>query len=91
MAVEFPIIGDVRGQGLFLGVELVDSKKNPLPKQTKYVLNRMKEHFILTSQDGPDNNVIKIKPPMIFSKENAKRVVGCFRKILKEDFMQNYE
>lgn len=86
---EFPIIGDVRGQGLFLGIELVDSKMNPLAEQTSYLANRMKDHGILMSTDGPDYNVLKIKPPMVFSKENANDLMYYLRKILKEDFMQN--
>ena len=91
LAKEFPIIGDVRGQGLFLGIELVDSERNPLAGQTEYLANRMKEHGILMSTDGPDHNVLKIKPPMVFSKENAKDVLLYLRKILTEDFMTCYE
>lgn len=84
---EFPIIGDVRGQGLFLGIELVDSELNPLADQTDYLANRMKDHGILMSTDGPDHNVLKIKPPMVFSKENAEDVLYCLQRILAEDFM----
>lgn len=90
LAEEFPIITDVRGQGLFLGIELTDSNLNPLPKQTKYLINRMKEHGILMSSDGPDNNVLKLKPPMVFSKENADDVIKYLRKILSEDFMTHF-
>jgi 4-aminobutyrate aminotransferase-like enzyme/Ser/Thr protein kinase RdoA (MazF antagonist) len=88
LASEFPIIGDVRGQGLFLGIELVDIHLNPLPQQTTYLVNRMKDFGILMSTDGLDYNVIKIKPPMVFTKENAQELIYYLRKILKEDFMQ---
>lgn len=88
MAQEFPIIGDVRGQGLFLGVELVDRQMNPLAAQTDYLANRMKDHGILMSTDGPDHNVLKIKPPIVFTLENAKDLLFYLRKILMEDFMQ---
>lgn len=87
LAKDFPIIGDVRGQGLFLGVELVDAQKNPLPDQTRYLINRMKEHKILMSSDGPDKNVIKIKPPMVFSEENSQELLKYLRNILDEDSM----
>lgn len=90
LSKEFPIIGDVRGQGLFLGFELVDAKMNPLAAQTDYLINRMKDHGILMSSDGPDHNVLKIKPPMVFSKENAKELIFYLRKILAEDFMRVY-
>lgn len=84
---EFPIIGDVRGQGLFLGIELVDNNLNPLEAQTNYLANRMKDHGILMSTDGPDHNVLKIKPPMVFSKENAEELIVYLRNIFNEDFM----
>ena len=84
----FPIIGDVRGQGLFLGIELVDTNMNPLAAQTDYLSNRMKDHGILMSTDGPDYNVLKIKPPIIFTKENAEELLFYLKKIFAEDFMQ---
>ena len=90
LAKEFPIIGDVRGQGLFLGFELVDSKMYPLADQTDYLINRMKDFGILMSSDGPDHNVLKIKPPMVFTIENAKELIFYLRKILSEDFMNVY-
>ncbi len=85
---EFPIIGDVRGQGLFLGIELVDTHMRPLAAKTDYLANRMKDHGILMSTDGPDHNVLKIKPPIIFTKTNAEELIFYLKKILKEDFMQ---
>ncbi len=88
LASEFPIIGDVRGQGLFLGIELVNNKMEPLAEQTGYLANRIKEHGILMSTDGPDHNVLKIKPPMVFSHENAEELIFYLRKILAEDFMK---
>ncbi|WP_396635784.1 aminotransferase class III-fold pyridoxal phosphate-dependent enzyme [Maribacter sp. R77961] len=88
LSKEFPIIGDVRGQGLFLGIELVDANMNPLEAQTDYLANRMKDHGILMSTDGPDHNVLKIKPPIIFTEDNAEELVFYLRKIFSEDFMQ---
>jgi 4-aminobutyrate aminotransferase-like enzyme len=85
---KFPIIGDVRGQGLFLGIELVDEHLNPLAEKTAYVVNRMKEFGILMSSDGPNHNVIKIKPPLTFTIENAKEVIFYLHKIFGEDFMK---
>ena len=90
LSAKYPIIGDVRGQGLFLGIELVDLEKNPLAAETRYLANRMKEHGILMSTDGPDHNVLKIKPPMVFSKANAEDVLRYLDKILGEDFMDRF-
>ena len=84
----YPIIADVRGQGLFLGVEFTDDQKNPLPEKVAYLANRMKAHKILMSVDGPQNNVLKIKPPLVFSHRQAEELIQVLQKILKEDFMQ---
>jgi len=88
---KFPIIGDVRGQGLFLGFELVDTHKNPLPHKATYIANRMKDYAILMSTDGKDNNALKIKPPIVFSIENADELLLRLSSIFQEDFMQDFE
>ncbi len=87
---EFPIIADVRGEGLFLGFELTDSNKKPLPDQTNYLSNRMKQLGILMSIDGPDHNVMKIKPPLVFSKENAQELISRLKSVFAEDFMMEF-
>ncbi len=84
---QFPIIGDVRGEGLFLGFELNDSNKNPLPEHAAYLTDRMKQLGILMSIDGPDHNVLKIKPPMVFSKKNAEELIFRLKIVFGEDFM----
>ncbi|HLV14446.1 MAG TPA: aminotransferase class III-fold pyridoxal phosphate-dependent enzyme [Xanthomarina sp.] len=84
---EFAIVGDVRGQGLFLGFELTDENKNPLAEKAAYLANRMKDFGILMSTDGKDNNALKIKPPMVFSIENADELLGRLKQIFQEDFM----
>ena len=48
----------------------------------------MKDHSILMSSDGLDHNVLKIKPPLTFTKENAKEVIFYLHKIFGEDFMK---
>lgn len=88
---QFPIIGDVRGEGLFLGFELNDASKKPLAKHATYLANRMKDLGILMSTDGPNYNVLKIKPPIVFSLENAKELIFRLKLIFAEDFMMQYE
>jgi 4-aminobutyrate aminotransferase-like enzyme len=85
---EFSIIGDVRGQGLFLGFELTDENIIPLPDKAVYLANRMKDFGVLMSTDGKDNNALKIKPPMVFNMENADELLERLNQILKEDFMK---
>jgi len=86
----FPIIGDMRGHGFFLGFELVKNPepKLPAPKQTAYLSNRMRTLGILTSTDGPDHNVIKIKPPMVFNQANADFMLGMLERVFKEEMMK---
>lgn len=88
LAQKFPIIKSVRGKGLFLGIELVDKDLIPLSIQAEYLVNRMKYFGILMSTDGPDHNVIKIKPPIIFSQKNAEKVLFYLSKVMKEDLMR---
>ncbi len=85
-----PIIGDVRGQGLFLGIELVNDSLQPLGRHASYLANRMKAYGILMSTDGPDHNVLKIKPPMVFNPKHAEVLLGYLAKVLGEDFMKAY-
>jgi 4-aminobutyrate aminotransferase-like enzyme len=65
LAERHPSICDVRGLGLFLGFELIDAQV------ADELVNRMKERGVLLSTDGPRHNVIKIKPPLIFSRGDA--------------------
>ena len=79
LAKEFSIIGDVRGQGLFIGIELVDHQLNPLAEQTTYLANRMKDHGILMSIDGPDYNIFKNKTSNYILKKECKRISLLFK------------
>jgi 4-aminobutyrate aminotransferase-like enzyme len=88
LASKHPIIGDVRGKGLFLGFELVDEKLNPLEDKAIYLKSRMKDLGFLMSNDGIDHNVIKIKPPMIFNKKDADNLLFFLDLVLKEDFLR---
>jgi len=82
----YPIAGDVRGSGLFLGVELVRDREtlDPATEEADYVMNRMREHGILIGTDGPYHNVLKIRPPMPFNEENADFLVEVMGKVLSE-------
>ncbi len=84
---DFPIVGDVRGLGLFIGVELVEDRESlgPAARQAAYVINRLKDRGVLVSTDGPLHNVIKIKPPLPFSAQDADRLVEALRETLAED------
>lgn len=83
-----PLISDVRGHGLFLGFECSLENKMPATKQAKYIANRMKDLGILMSTDGPDDNVLKIKPPMVFTTRDVDEVIRSLGIILKDDFLR---
>ena len=90
LAPDHPIIGDVRGMGLYVGVELVLDRDTLEPggRQASYVANRMRDHGVLISTDGPLHNVLKIKPPLVFTRENAGYLLRCLGKVLEEDYLR---
>lgn len=87
LAMRHDVIGDVRGRGLFIGIELVSDRtaKTPSAEIASYVVERAKQLGVLLSADGPDRNVLKIKPPMVFSQRDAERLVATLDQVLGED------
>ena len=79
-----PAIGDVRGEGLFLGVELVSDPERRIPDATRAVavVAKMQAAGILIGRDGPDGNVLKIKPPMVITASDADRVLTVLDDVL---------
>lgn len=79
-------IGDVRGTGLFVGIELIRDRTSLEPDAAlaSELVNRAAERGVLLSTDGPDHNVIKIKPPLVFSAADADRLVETVDAILGE-------
>ena len=86
----YPIIGDVRGQGLFLGIELVRDHEtlDPAAEEASFIVDRMRDCGILMGTDGPLHNVVKIRPSMVLTKEDADQIVDTLGRILDEDFLQ---
>jgi len=83
---KFPLIGHVRGSGLFLGIDLVTNRETRAPgtRQAAYVVNRLREEGILAGTDGPHHNVIKLRPPLCFSSEDATLFTSTLASILNE-------
>uniref|UniRef100_A0A8D0HME4 5-phosphohydroxy-L-lysine phospho-lyase n=1 Tax=Sphenodon punctatus TaxID=8508 RepID=A0A8D0HME4_SPHPU len=81
---QHPIIGDIRGVGLFIGVDLIkdQEKRTPATAEAEYLIARLKNECILLSTDGPGRNVLKFKPPMCFNMKDAQFVVEKIDKIL---------
>jgi 4-aminobutyrate aminotransferase-like enzyme len=78
------IVGDVRGSGLFLGVELVRNRETlePASSEASFVANRLRERGILLGTDGPHHNVVKIRPPMPFALDDADILVDELERAL---------
>jgi len=87
LAGEFPLIGDVRGTGLFIGVDLVIDRdtRAPATAQAAYVKDRLRERRVLLGTEGPHDNVLKIRPPMTFDSAAAARLLETLADILAED------
>ena len=81
------LVGDVRGSGLFLGVELVRNRTTlePATEEASYVVNRLRERGILSGVDGPYENVLKLRPPLVFGETDADLFVSTLDDVLSED------
>jgi 4-aminobutyrate aminotransferase-like enzyme/Ser/Thr protein kinase RdoA (MazF antagonist) len=90
LAQRHPLIGDVRGTGLFLGVELVTDRatRAPATRQASYVKDRMRELRVLLGTEGPHDNVLKVRPPMTFDAAAASRLLETLDEVLGEDLAQ---
>lgn len=84
LATRHDLIGDVRGAGLLLGVELVRDRetREPAGRETHAVVNRMRDNGILLGSTGPHGNVLKVRPPLAFSFEHVELLVGALDETL---------
>jgi len=91
LAAKHPLIGDVRGAGLFVGVELVadPATRAPATSQTARVVNAMRERGVLLSSTGPHANTLKIRPPLVFSRADADLLVSTLDDALTFDSVPN--
>ncbi|MCB0144827.1 MAG: aminotransferase class III-fold pyridoxal phosphate-dependent enzyme, partial [Caldilineaceae bacterium] len=87
---KYALVGDVRGKGLFIGIELVLDRETlePAPNHASYIVERAKELGILLSTDGPLHNVLKFKPPIVFTKANADFMVQVLDEVLQDEVLQ---
>jgi len=86
LATRHQSIGDVRGAGLFVGVELVldRASREPDRRRTSQVVNRMRDKGILLSACAKGHNVLKIRPPLILSAEQVEMVIKALDEALTE-------
>ena len=83
---KYEIAGDVRGYGLFIGLDLVTDRKTREPGTAlaDYVKNRMREHRILMGSEGPYDNILKIRPPMTIEEDDINYILQVMDKVLDE-------
>lgn len=86
IATRHPVIGDVRGAGLFIGVEIVENLEalKPCEQTATRIVNDLREKRVLISSAGPHANVLKIRPPLPFNQDNAEHFLHCLEDVLKE-------
>lgn len=86
LSQKFPILGGVRGQGLFLGVEVISdvTQKTPAAALAKQLINQMKDRHVLIGRIGAFDNVLKIRPPLPFTRQNADVLISTLDHCLME-------
>ncbi|KAB0268432.1 aspartate aminotransferase family protein [Microvirga brassicacearum] len=86
LANTYPIIGDIRAAGLFVGAELVRDRRTrePATEETARIVNGLRARHVLISAAGPAANVLKIRPPLVFSKDNADLFLTALDDVLAE-------
>jgi 4-aminobutyrate aminotransferase-like enzyme/Ser/Thr protein kinase RdoA (MazF antagonist) len=86
LAERHDLIGDVRGRGLLIGLELVRDRKSlePAAPETKRVVNRMRDLGVLTASEGPHGNVLKLRPPICFTRDQADMTIAAIGQALSE-------
>jgi 4-aminobutyrate aminotransferase-like enzyme len=72
---KYPIIGEVRGKGLMLGMELVDKDNRPLPEKTDEVLELLKDDGIILGKNGLYRNVLAFQPPLVINKADIEFLI----------------
>ncbi|SCL37003.1 4-aminobutyrate aminotransferase [Micromonospora pallida] len=82
--ISSPLVGDVRGAGLFIGVEMVAHQGHPAGDVARYVVNGLRAAHVLISAVGRSGQVLKIRPPLVFDEEDAKQFVESYRTVLRD-------
>ena len=82
----YRFVGDIRGVGLFQGIDIVKDKESRVEdgELASKIILMMREKDILVSRDGVEGNVLKIKPPLVFNKENVDELMAGFHQVFKQ-------
>ena len=80
----FPLLGQVHGSGLLLGININTPGGTPNPDMAEYIMNHMRQNGVLIGTTGQKSNVLKIRPPLVFENEHADILLEALKKALKE-------
>ena len=88
---KYPIIGDVRGKGFMLAIELVKDRvtKEPAPEETEFVFERTREHGLVMSKSGTYRNVLRMVPPLCLSMDDVEPVVQAMDRSFSDLMAKN--
>jgi 4-aminobutyrate aminotransferase-like enzyme len=86
LAGRHPLVGEARGLGLYAGIELVRDRATlePATAESAYVVERMRDRGVLLSTDGPYHNVLKVKPPLVWTEVEVDELVRTLDEVLSE-------
>ncbi|SAK48181.1 class III aminotransferase [Caballeronia pedi] len=87
LSKRYPSIGQVRGAGFFMGVDLVKDRETqePDPDFAIRLVNGLRKRFVLIGASGPEGHVLKIRPPLPFSRENADQFLNAMEDTIREE------
>jgi 4-aminobutyrate aminotransferase-like enzyme len=79
-------VGEVRGKGLFIGVDVVSDPDTMTPDaaQASRIKNHLRDSGLLVGTEGVGGNILKIRPPLVFQHEHADMLIEAFEKALKQ-------
>jgi 4-aminobutyrate aminotransferase-like enzyme len=86
LAAHYPFLGDVRGTGLYTGVEIVSDpdRKTHDGDQAQRIVDLMRENHVLISVCGGHGNILKVRPPLVFSMADLDWFMSAFSTVVKE-------
>ncbi len=82
MRRSYPLLGEVHGSGLLLGIDIAKSDGTPDPEMAERIMNQMRENGVLIGTTGEHNQTLKIRPPIVFQKEHADMLLAALGKAL---------
>jgi len=80
----YPLLGQVHGSGLLLGIDINTAEGKPDPDMADHIMNHMRQNGVLVGTTGPKSQVLKIRPPLVFEQEHADILLAALKKALEE-------